>query len=1206
MVNMGYFIMLSLIFKYFLRNNLVKKLLIYLLAMTYFSYGFMNKVIAADTCTIYAVEGLDWNMITSTVTCDYYGSSSKTGFLKYKIDSLTDNSVFTINFNTVTDFNYSLLEVKDNQYAATGSVTKTVNINFSSASNGNIDDLLVLDNIDLGVSDNNYIVNISFLGTNYKINDFTVKSNSGLIKIENSQFIVGYLNLESEIFNNASFNIINSDVDIGLYNNLGSEVKNYNLNVANKSSVKFINTVIENSHLEVNNSVVYFYNSSYKEGMGNTSNKISVLNGSYFYYKNTDDYIAKNDSIIYTTDIRVNDSTFVFDGFNTLFGLQPNDTQHGFLEFENSTLEFRNIAVSSTSTDLVLIDQLFVSSQNKDNLLKIIDSNVSIIFDDSLEFAFDEIDISKSNAKIEYMANNVNVNSLTIDDSDVNFIINDGKTFTGNILTISGDSSVAIEDDVSNDGVYLNFKNVNLYDVNNFLDLSDVSVSDILDIKDSYLTSLIYNNHADNTLNEMRISNSVLSLNAVNSAEDISLYKLNILNKSEVSLNSYVRLLENGSATVDDSKVYINGGSGNNDKGFYALEGSLIEIKNNSKVTVNTKFNSMGTVRVDHSDFKVLGEEFVVNNLDVKNAGIVYIDLGNMKNIEIYKLELSSSGSIDFSDDVDLGSNSEVTNNGGSFYVRDNSISVNKYTGNSKNFRALKANSYIGLIFEYDEVNNNFGKLNVTGDMHVENEIIVLNNSLPSDFVYIDADYVLAESENGVVYKSDNTEFVNFDSLYYTAKISDNSTENNLMISYECSILNTSAECKDKDGGEGNYEVDKLNDANTCNNGDNYLSFMEYVDNEYKNGNLDEKLTNDLAYAVAKNDPNVMNNMLAVQNTSKIKGMQGIVKSFNDIIFNRNARYLNYNQEYEDSYYYGYETENNMSFWYGFNYVNKSNRYECGTNEQKTTAYTNMIGFDYVVELENQGMMIYGASLGYSFGNSSGGEFNDISTGVTQDEMNMDMSVVNFALYTGYVFGNNSLFFDVNGMFFNDKLIRTINVPNIYNIAESKSNDFVLSVNLQDTYKIELEDSMFNFEPYTRLMYNLYALDGYTEEGTNSAFVVKGENYNELLFSMGSYMNFNLEEYDYENVKPYLNFNLNYNLLNDKVVTNADFFYNNNINSSGFNVKDAEMRKFNMETGIGMIYVISETSHFNFEYSFSYDFDKSFNNQVFIKYSYKF
>jgi outer membrane autotransporter protein len=265
-----------------------------------------------------------------------------------------------------------------------------------------------------------------------------------------------------------------------------------------------------------------------------------------------------------------------------------------------------------------------------------------------------------------------------------------------------------------------------------------------------------------------------------------------------------------------------------------------------------------------------------------------------------------------------------------------------------------------------------------------------------------------------------------------------------------------------------------------------------------------------------------------------------------------------------------------------------------------------MIGFDYVVELENQGMMIYGASLGYSFGNSSGGEFNDISTGVTQDEMNMDMSVVNFALYTGYVFGNNSLFFDVNGMFFNDKLIRTINVPNIYNIAESKSNDFVLSVNLQDTYKIELEDSMFNFEPYTRLMYNLYALDGYTEEGTNSAFVVKGENYNELLFSMGSYMNFNLEEYDYENVKPYLNFNLNYNLLNDKVVTNADFFYNNNINSSGFNVKDAEMRKFNMETGIGMIYVISETSHFNFEYSFSYDFDKSFNNQVFIKYSYKF
>jgi outer membrane autotransporter protein len=398
----------------------------------------------------------------------------------------------------------------------------------------------------------------------------------------------------------------------------------------------------------------------------------------------------------------------------------------------------------------------------------------------------------------------------------------------------------------------------------------------------------------------------------------------------------------------------------------------------------------------------------------------------------------------------------------------------------------------------------------------------------------------------------------------------------------------------------------KLNDANTCNNGDNYLSFMEYVDNEYKNGNLDEKLTNDLAYAVAKNDPNVMNNMLAVQNTSKIKGMQGIVKSFNDIIFNRNARYLNYNQEYEDSYYYGYETENNMSFWYGFNYVNKSNRYECGTNEQKTTAYTNMIGFDYAVELENQGMMIYGASLGYSFGNSSGGEFNDISTGVTQDEMNMDMSVVNFALYTGYVFGNNSLFFDVNGMFFNDKLIRTINVPNIYNIAESKSNDFVLSVNLQDTYKIELEDSMFNFEPYTRLMYNLYALDGYTEEGTNSAFVVKGENYNELLFSMGSYMNFNLEEYDYENVKPYLNFNLNYNLLNDKVVTNADFFYNNNINSSGFNVKDAEMRKLNMETGIGMIYVISETSHFNFEYSFSYDFDKSFNNQVFIKYSYKF
>jgi hypothetical protein len=1194
-------------FKYFFIDSLVKKIVIYLLVIVYFNYGFMNKVLA-DTCTIYATDGVDWNTITSTVTCDYYSSSSKTGFLKYKIDSLTNNSVFSINFNSVTDFNYSLLEVKDNKYAITGSVTKTVNINFSSASNGHLDELLVLDNIDLGASDNNYIVNISFLGANYTINEFSVKSNSGLIKIENSQFIVGYLNLESERLNTASFNIITSDVDIGLYNTV-SKVKNYNLKVANKSSVKFINTEIENSHLEVDNSVVYFYNSSYKEGMGNTSNKISVLNGSYFYYKNTDDYIAKNDSIIYTTDIRVNDSTFIFDGLNTLFGNQPTDISHGFLEFENSTLEFRNIAVSSTSEDLVLIDELFVSSNNKDNLLKITDSNVYIVFDESLDFAFDEIDISQSSAKIEYMFNDVNVNSLTIDDSYVNFIINDGKTFTGNVLTISGNSSVAIEDDVSNDGVYLNFKNVNVYDVNNFLDLSDVSVSDILDIKDSYLTSLIYNNHANNTLDEMRISSSVLSLDAVNSAEDIRLYKLNILNKSEVTLNSYVSLLENGSATIDDSKVDIKGGSGNNDKGFYALEGTLIEIKNNSKVTVNTKFNSMGIVRVDNSDFKVLGEEFVVNSLEVKNAGTVYIDLGKMKNIEISKLELSNSGSIDFSDDVDLGSTSEVTNNGGSFYVRDNIISVNKYTGNSTNFRSLKANSYIGLIFEYDAENNTFGKLHATGDMHVENEIIVLNNNLPSDFVYLDADYVLAESENGVVYKSDNTEFVNFDSLYYTAKISDNSTENNLMISYECSILNTSEECEGggEGGGEGgNYGVDKLNDANICNNGDNYLSFMEYVDNEYKNGNLDDKLTNDLAYAVAKNDPNVMNNMLAVQNTSKIKGMQGIVKSFNDILFNRNARYLNYNQEYEDSYYYGYETENNMSFWYGFNYVNKSNRYECGTNEQKTTAYTNMIGFDYVVELENQGMMIYGASLGYSFGNSSGGEFNDISTGVTQDEMNMDMSVVNFALYTGYVFGNNSLFFDVNGMFFNDKLIRTINVPNIYNIAESKSNDFVLSVNLQDTYKIELEDSMFNFEPYTRLMYNFYALDGYTEEGTNSAFVVKGENYNELLFSMGSYMNFNLEEYDYENVKPYLNFNLNYNLLNDKVVTNADFFYNNNINSSGFNVKDAEMRKFNMETGIGMIYVISETSHFNFEYSFSYDFDKSFNNQVFIKYSYKF
>ena len=1199
--------MFNLMFKYFFIDSLVKKIVIYLLVIVYFNYGFMNKVLA-DTCTIYATDGVDWNTITSTVTCDYYSSSSKTGFLKYKIDSLTNNSVFSINFNSVTDFNYSLLEVKDNKYAITGSVTKTVNINFSSASNGHLDELLVLDNIDLGASDNNYIVNISFLGANYTINEFSVKSNSGLIKIENSQFIVGYLNLESERLNTASFNIITSDVDIGLYNTV-SKVKNYNLKVANKSSVKFINTEIENSHLEVDNSVVYFYNSSYKEGMGNTSNKISVLNGSYFYYKNTDDYIAKNDSIIYTTDIRVNDSTFIFDGLNTLFGNQPTDISHGFLEFENSTLEFRNIAVSSTSEDLVLIDELFVSSNNKDNLLKITDSNVYIVFDESLDFAFDEIDISQSSAKIEYMFNDVNVNSLTIDDSYVNFIINDGKTFTGNVLTISGNSSVAIEDDVSNDGVYLNFKNVNVYDVNNFLDLSDVSVSDILDIKDSYLTSLIYNNHANNTLDEMRISSSVLSLDAVNSAEDIRLYKLNILNKSEVTLNSYVSLLENGSATIDDSKVDIKGGSGNNDKGFYALEGTLIEIKNNSKVTVNTKFNSMGIVRVDNSDFKVLGEEFVVNSLEVKNAGTVYIDLGKMKNIEISKLELSNSGSIDFSDDVDLGSTSEVTNNGGSFYVRDNIISVNKYTGNSTNFRSLKANSYIGLIFEYDAENNTFGKLHATGDMHVENEIIVLNNNLPSDFVYLDADYVLAESENGVVYKSDNTEFVNFDSLYYTAKISDNSTENNLMISYECSILNTSEECEGggEGGGEGgNYGVDKLNDANICNNGDNYLSFMEYVDNEYKNGNLDDKLTNDLAYAVAKNDPNVMNNMLAVQNTSKIKGMQGIVKSFNDILFNRNARYLNYNQEYEDSYYYGYETENNMSFWYGFNYVNKSNRYECGTNEQKTTAYTNMIGFDYVVELENQGMMIYGASLGYSFGNSSGGEFNDISTGVTQDEMNMDMSVVNFALYTGYVFGNNSLFFDVNGMFFNDKLIRTINVPNIYNIAESKSNDFVLSVNLQDTYKIELEDSMFNFEPYTRLMYNFYALDGYTEEGTNSAFVVKGENYNELLFSMGSYMNFNLEEYDYENVKPYLNFNLNYNLLNDKVVTNADFFYNNNINSSGFNVKDAEMRKFNMETGIGMIYVISETSHFNFEYSFSYDFDKSFNNQVFIKYSYKF
>jgi hypothetical protein len=68
---------------------------------------------------------------------------------------------------------------------------------------------------------------------------------------------------------------------------------------------------------------------------------------------------------------------------------------------------------------------------------------------------------------------------------------------------------------------------------------------------------------------------------------------------------------------------------------------------------------------------------------------------------------------------------------------------------------------------------------------------------------------------------------------------------------------------------------------------------MEYVDNEYKNGNLDEKLTNDLAYAVAKNDPNVMNNMLAVQNTSKIKGMQGIVKSFNDLLKNLLFKFYN-------------------------------------------------------------------------------------------------------------------------------------------------------------------------------------------------------------------------------------------------------------------------------------------------------------------------
>ena len=105
---MGYFIMISLIFKYFLRNNLVKKLLIYLLALTYFSYGFMNKVIADNTCTIYSSDGADWNMITSTVTCYYYGSSSKTGFLKYKIDSLTNNSVFSINFNSVTDLNSEL------------------------------------------------------------------------------------------------------------------------------------------------------------------------------------------------------------------------------------------------------------------------------------------------------------------------------------------------------------------------------------------------------------------------------------------------------------------------------------------------------------------------------------------------------------------------------------------------------------------------------------------------------------------------------------------------------------------------------------------------------------------------------------------------------------------------------------------------------------------------------------------------------------------------------------------------------------------------------------------------------------------------------------------------------------------------------------------------------------------------------------------
>ena len=548
-----------------------------------------------------------------------------------------------------------------------------------------------------------------------------------------------------------------------------------------------------------------------------------------------------------------------------------------------------------------------------------------------------------------------------------------------------------------------------------------------------------------------------------------------------------------------------------------------------------------------------------IQSIDINNGALVTWGINN--NDSVSNISLQGSSVMTFIHDTEF-SDGDIENTGAQLNIKYYDVLVKSYVGDNLSYRSQKESNNLGLYITYNQTTNSFANFEATDGIDLSKDIVLL-----AGVVDYDSEYILFDATQNVEV-SEDTKFIVADNLHYRAKTKTDA-DGNLVVYYEeCTLINC-------DKGTGARI--ELDNPNMCYREENYENLVEYSNNGFNNGDFDQKLIEDIAFAIADDNKNILNNVLPISNAEKVRTMDDIINTFDAMIKSR-VRDNSAFKIIDD------ETQGNKKVvvWGNISYLQGKNSYDCGRSQSTLSASNVSIGADYLALQKDNKTLTLGGAVLLSNLDTKGGEYTDITTQSTANTMDASSMVYDLSVYAKYEIGKSMIISNIQYLFFNNDMTRSINVPNVYNISESSSvdNSFVIAI---DYYYEALNNENYNIKPYAGLSYNHYALSSYNESGSSLSYRIDSETYDEIFTKIGAIIDFKIVS----KLSGKFDINASYALLGNNVSTQGGFILDSSGNT--YVINDDSLNQLTLNSGFIVNYLISDNIDLGFAYNIAYN-----------------